>query len=209
MRDTVTALVSETLTAPHQNGGQNWSAEGSAMSRNRLPWVYLPRLPERPVKDCSIQDFSTNPAVLVLVTGMTKATMFMTSHGAKIQISHRTFTGLVKMSIRKPMADKRIWKNCGKQIGLYRIKNFQAQTERLQVDPDRFSLKRTKTIPSVLISFWTLPSGRQISDQVTEPTEEIVEANPQQKGEKIIRSKIRVLLLKMIFRFVNKTRTDR
>ena len=118
-------------------------------------------------------------------------------------------TGLVKTSTKKLMVDKRTWMNCGKQIVSYRTKNFQAQTERLQVDPDQFSLKKTKTIPSVLISFWTLPSVRQISDQVMEVTEEIVAANHHQKGKKIIRSKISILLLKVIFRFVNKTRTDK
>merc|ERR1719219_1522963 len=81
MRDTVTARVNATLTAPRQNGGQNWSADVSAISQNRLHWVYLPRLLERPAKDFSIQDCSTSLEVSVLVTETTKATTFMTNPG--------------------------------------------------------------------------------------------------------------------------------
>ena len=95
MKDTVTAHASVILTALLQNGGQNWNVDVSAISQNRLPWVYLPRLLERPVKDFSIQDCLTNPEVLVLVTGMTKATTFMTNPGVKIQILPQIYTGTV------------------------------------------------------------------------------------------------------------------
>merc|ERR1712083_486101 len=177
----------------------------SAISQNRLPLGYLLRLLEHPVKDFSIQDCLTSPGVLVLVTVTTKVTMSMIKLGARIRILPPIFTGLVKILIKKLTVDKKNWMNCEKQTVLYRTKNFQAQTEQLQVDPDLFSLKRTKTIPSVLISFWTLPNVLQISDQVMEVTEEIVAENPHPKGEKIIRSKKWVLPLKMFFRFVNKS----
>ena len=58
---------SATLTGLPLNAGQNWSADGSAMSQNRSPWVFLLRLLVLPEKDFLIPDCLTSLVASVQV----------------------------------------------------------------------------------------------------------------------------------------------
>ena len=70
--------------------------------------------------------------------------------------------------------------------GLYRIKSFLERIEPQQAGLDLFNLKKMKTIPSVLISFWPQLKAHLIKDQVMIITKEIEVVNLRQKGGKII-----------------------
>jgi hypothetical protein len=61
------APVSATLTGLPLNAGQNWSADGSAMSQNRSPWVFLLRLLVRPERDFLIPGCLTSLVASVQV----------------------------------------------------------------------------------------------------------------------------------------------
>ena len=74
--------------------------------------------------------------------------------------------------------------------GLYRIRSFLEQIEPQQAGLDLFNLKKTKTIPLVLISFWPQLKAHLIKDQVMNITKETEVVNLRQKGGKIISLKI-------------------
>ena len=59
--------ASATLTGLPLNAVQNWSADGSAMSQNRSPWVFLLRLLVRPERDFLIPGCLTSLVASVQV----------------------------------------------------------------------------------------------------------------------------------------------
>ena len=74
--------------------------------------------------------------------------------------------------------------------GLYRIRSFLEQIEPQQAGLDLFNLKKTRTIPLVLISFWPQLKAHQIKDQVMNITKETEVVNLRQNGGKIISLKM-------------------
>ena len=70
--------------------------------------------------------------------------------------------------------------------GLYRIKSFLEQIEPQQAGLDLYNLKKTRTTPLVLISFWPQLKVHLIKDQVMNITKETEVVNLRQKGGKII-----------------------
>ena len=70
--------------------------------------------------------------------------------------------------------------------GLYRIRSFLEQIEPQQAGLDLFNLKKTRTTPLVLISFWPQLKVHLIKDQVMNITKETEVVNLRQKGGKII-----------------------
>ena len=85
---------------------------------------------------------------------------------------------------------KHITMNLNLFAGLYRIRSFLEQIEPQQAGLDLFNLKKTRTIPLVLISFWPQLKAHQIKDQVMNITKETEVVNLRQKGGKIISVKI-------------------